>query len=607
MYNTQIKNNETIWLKTREFLRGKELRFTISFILSILIYLLIFYGSRYVPLFTTGPDFSSYNIKVKLREESPTIVEPVEESVSTSLSTRPISFRKFVEEILPPTEMPEPLPSMSSQKEDLAKQAGTESLSRDTEPLPPEEVLQKVEEQILMIEKETAQDSVEVVRRVLPPTEETILTNGESPTFSISENMPTAEGISAKPSTLPSTLGMYPTTPTERNETEGATAPVVSIPELEPIEPPIPLEQTVEEEILQQPIIEETKKEKENRPYEFWDDLLELQLKTYFTDNNTQGFFQLNIVPKKDAKITPLPKQVAFIIDSSASIGQRKLDQTIKGIREAIQQLREEDLFNIILFRERATFFSDGYIQANTANKNSALKYLQQIPSTGQTDVYTSVRQLVQVPPTSGLPNILWLYSDGKSTIGLRDTRMIIANLTMENQGGYEIFTLGGGNTVDRYLLELLAYLNKGFSVIKDNIDQISTSIPQAFAKVQNPILIDVKMDFGSIPREEIYPFVLPDFYQALPVTIYGKFNPQEHKNFVFRLQGVASGKRKEVIFRADFAESEKGDIEIARRWAFHKAFYIISKIVREGEKPELIQILKELKEKYNIKTTYTP
>ncbi|MGC9054105.1 MAG: VWA domain-containing protein, partial [Candidatus Hydrogenedens sp.] len=468
----------------------------------------------------------------------------------------------------------------------------------------PDEMIQQIEEQILMIEKESEKDTVDVARRLLPPPEENILKPGETPAFSLDNTTLPSQGTQISSSAIPRIVGTSPSTEQTGSET-GETNPVPVV--LEPIEPPIPLEQVLEQEIIEQPIIEEAQKEKENRPYEFWDDLFELQLKTYFEQDKTQGFFQLVISPKKDAKIIPLPKQVAFIIDSSASIGQRKLDRTVQGVCEALQQLRDDDLFNIILFRERATFFAEGYIKATPENKNSARKYLKQIPSIGQTDVFNSVRQIIQLPTTPGLPNILWLYSDGKPTIGLRDTRAIIANLTLENQGRYEIFTTGGGNTVDRYLLELLAYLNRGFCVIRNNIEQISTMIPQAFQKIQNPILIDVSMDFGAIPREEIYPFIFPNFYQGVPVSIFGKFNPQTQKNFVFRLQGNSAGKRKEIIFRTDLSHSDSGDFEIAQRWAFHKAFYIIGRIVREGEKPELLQILKELKEKYNVKTTYTP
>ncbi len=608
MSRTNTAYSHSISSGIRELWRSKRVRFIISLVVSVVVYFLIIYSSQYVPLFVTGPERMPFPVRVKLVDETIAVSQQIEEPISTSISTKPISFQKFIDEILPAPEIPE-TPSPSLQKEEIAREAVTEPVARETEPLSPEEIIQEVEERILMIEKESDREMLEVARRVLPPAEEDIMKKDASPTFTVDDSILTPKDTNITSSSIPRIIGTTPF-PEQAEGVESAetgTPPVVMVPELEPIEPPISLEQILEQEIVEQPIIEEAKKEKESRPYEFWDDLFEIRLRTYIEKDKKHGFFELTILPKKDAKINPLPKQVAFIIDSSASIGQRKLDQTVKGVREALQQLRDEDLFNIILFRERATFFSEGYIKATRENKQSALKFLQGISSTGQTDVFNSVRQVIQIPPTSGMPNILWLCSDGKPTIGLRDTRAIIANLTLENQGRYEIFTIGGGNTVDRLLLDFLAYLNRGFCVIKGSIDQISSAIPQEFRRIQNPILMDVTMDFGSIPRDEMYPFVFPSFYQDLPVTIYGKFDSEKHKDFVFRLQGNSAGKRKEVIYRADLTHSNTGDFEVAQRWAFHKAFYIISRIVREGEKPEFIQLLQELKDKYKVRTTYTP
>lgn len=82
-------------------------------------------------MFYISPIFSTHLIKVNVVDENIFASQQIEESVSTSLSTRPISFHKFqLDELLPPMEIPEPPSSISTQKEELARQAGTEALSR---------------------------------------------------------------------------------------------------------------------------------------------------------------------------------------------------------------------------------------------------------------------------------------------------------------------------------------------------------------------------------------------------------------------------------------------------------------------------------------------
>ncbi|MGC9054707.1 MAG: hypothetical protein ACP5KS_12590, partial [Candidatus Hydrogenedens sp.] len=141
MSRANTLNNRSISSGTLEFLWSKRIRFGISVILSILLYFSLIYTSQYIPLFTTGPNRIPLNIRVKLLDEKITVSQQIEEPVSTSLSTRPISFQNFIEELLPATEIPETPHSPSLQKEALAKQAVTEPIDRPTEPITPDEMI----------------------------------------------------------------------------------------------------------------------------------------------------------------------------------------------------------------------------------------------------------------------------------------------------------------------------------------------------------------------------------------------------------------------------------------------------------------------------------
>jgi len=88
-------------------------------------------------------------------------------------------------------------------------------------------------------------------------------------------------------------------------------------------------------------------------------------------------------------------------------------------------------------------------------------------------------------------------------------------------------------------------------------------------------------------------------------VTIYGRFDPERDGEFVIRLAGLAGEQRKEMVFRADLRRAESKGAEIAREWAFQKAYAIIGQISRDGELPELLARLRELKAKYGVSTSY--
>ena len=122
---------------------------------------------------------------------------------------------------------------------------------------------------------------------------------------------------------------------------------------------------------------------------------------------------------------------------------------------------------------------------------------------------------------------------------------------------------------------------------------------------MRDPILVDLRADFGRVDRETVFPQILPDFFQGQPVALYGRYDPEARDTFALRLAGKAGAERKEVIFRTGFDEAEAGTRDIARGWAFQKAYHIIGRISREGESPELLGELKQLRAEYGVRTSY--
>ena len=88
-------------------------------------------------------------------------------------------------------------------------------------------------------------------------------------------------------------------------------------------------------------------------------------------------------------------------------------------------------------------------------------------------------------------------------------------------------------------------------------------------------------------------------------MTVYGRFDPKRDREFAMRLTGLARERKKEVVFKADFAKAAKGTDDIARNWAFRKIYYLIGEATRTGETPELLGQIRALAQQYGIRTSY--
>lgn len=490
---------------------------------------------------------------------------------------------------------------------ELEARAAEDRLVRDHELEADELAMKKADARILEIAQQTARKDIEIVRRLVPPSPTRVLERGELPTLRAP-----SEWLGPRPLTFASAASTTADSgivddPAELRPFEDASIERPAFEEGVVMPTPIELglpELPVERVVARAPVQEQVRKESS---YEFLDDLVDIKLDAYIAPGDSQGYFRVRIVPKSNRSLEVLPKDVTFVIDASSSIMQRKLDLTVKGVAQSIALLRPDDRFNVVIFRDTPSFFRADLVPASDEAKAAAQRWLQGLASRGTTNVYSGIRPVVDTPVRPGVAGLIVVASDGRPTAGVTDGRDIINAVTAGNARRTPIYAFGGGNTVNRYLLDLLAYRNKGESHVAQNINDMDRALTGFVARVSDPILVDLRGDYGKIDKSTVFPKEIPDFYLGREVTVYGRYTPGADKEFVMRLEGLAGPRRKELVFKADFEQARSGDASIARNWAFEKAYFLIGEICRVGEQPPLLDELQRISREYGVRTSYTP
>lgn len=488
----------------------------------------------------------------------------------------------------------------------LSERMGGESVNREYDLTPEPERIHNVDARILEIAEETARRDIDIARRLVRPSPEFTLPEGALPALRSRDVAP--GDIALEPARLGPGL-LVEAMPLAEGEAEAGAGtppppfdPQVFAPSGKEAEGVAPqLEQTV----MEAPVRRESAKAREESDFTFMDDLVDIRLDTYTPNPDEPGYFRLRILPRKDAVIEAAPKDVTFILDASRSMQQRKLDLASRAIAETLDNLRPEDRFNLLIFRDSVSSFQAEPVYATPENMTPAKQFLTGLESKGQTDVYNGLLPIAQIAPRPNLAGIILLVSDGNPTTGVRDSREIINRITEVNNLRNDIFAYGAGNTANRYLLDLLAYRNKGEAMVSGNIQDAQTDLKAFASGFSDPLLVNLEADYGRIVEEELYPRVIPDFYRQRPITLFGRYQPDKERVFVARITGHSGETVKELLFRADLSKAETGGKDVARGWAFQKAYHIIGEISRQGELPELIEELKRLSNTYAIRTIY--
>lgn len=588
-------------------MRSRKTMLGLSFCCALLLYAILFALAPRIMVIQANSArkdvLAAFRVDIfnKPLPERPDPAAPAAET----LASRPGSVRDLLARELDEIKPLERLDHEEAEIPSQVERAGKEDLERAHDLEVDENTLKKVDARIVEIAQEAARRNIEVARRLVRPSPVRVVRKGEYPTLRGRRgDRVGVVPLAPRPSLLAESAGGVEGAgepggvgaKTERPAfEEGVLSPDVAESGL----PELPVETVVALAPVRAAIRRESR-------YEFLDDLVRIELDTYVPPGEPTGFFRLRIEAKQNEGIAALPKDVTFVLDASNSIVQRKLDLTVRGLKDCIALLRPEDRFNIVVFRDKPAFFKSDVAEASRETKEAAYAFLDALESRGETDVYSAVRPVIQKPPPAGRAGIVVLLSDGRPTKGVMNGRDIINAVTADNVHRNSVYTFGGGRTVNRYLLDLLAYRNKGDSQVVRRMDDIDEALPRFFERLDQPVLIGLGADYGRIDETSIYPREIPDFFAGRAVMVFGRFTPALDKEFVMRLTGRAEQGEKELVFKADLGKAGKGDAAIARQWAFQRIYHLIGEIVRLGEQPELLSELRRLSREYDIQTSYT-
>jgi len=362
----------------------------------------------------------------------------------------------------------------------------------------------------------------------------------------------------------------------------------------------------IEEQIQSVDLVDTVKDDYEKiRKYPPLDDLLTVRLFTYHRPGERTGYFRLAVEPRTDKRdFRIIPKDIIFVVDSSMSITQKKLNGYIEGLKLCLRALTPRDRFNVVEFKsDIRRFIREDVVPVTPETVAKAEAFLSGLVSEGATDVYRSMTEIVKLKPTPGRPRIIFLVSDGRPQAAITQDSEIINAVTKLNDLKASIFTFAGGKKINTSLLDLLSYRNRGARRFETSDKMIAESLFKFYQEFSSPILMNPRFNFGSLASTEVYPKILPDLYLNSGLEMFGRFEGEEQ--FSMQLLGDADGQTKEYVLQQDLTGKDTGDESVARMWAFRKVYYLVGQMVQQGRSQVILSLIRKLSADYSVETTY--
>lgn len=236
------------------------------------------------------------------------------------------------------------------------------------------------------------------------------------------------------------------------------------------------------------------------------------------------GYFSLLIEPPADpAASAVLPREMVFLLDCSGSMSGLPMQASKTFMRAALNNLRPQDTFRIIRFSDSATEFSARPLKATPGNVQRGLYYTAQLRGGGGTMMTEGIRQALALPVEPGrVRNVVFL------TDGYIGNEVSVLTLVKSMLGHSRLFAFGVGAGVNRFLLDELGRVGRGFSRYFDpteDSEALQATADQLAARLQTPVLADIQIDWGDLPVSDIYPATLPDLYAGDTLRVTGRFS----------------------------------------------------------------------------------
>ncbi|NOY76162.1 MAG: VWA domain-containing protein [Kiritimatiellaeota bacterium] len=292
------------------------------------------------------------------------------------------------------------------------------------------------------------------------------------------------------------------------------------------------------------------------------------------------GYFRMDITPNKSADSLPtFNKDVVFLLDVSGSIGRWRLNEFKRGLEEALKFLRPKDRMNIVAFKSRPyPLFSD-LVFPTKRNLKLAEAFLFKMRHGGDTNIYSALAPYVGAGnKKDARPLILFLLSDGEVNSGaIVQDRELINTVSNDNKRGAGIYCFSCGPDRNSFLMDLLAYRNRGESVNDKEIGGSDKMIERFVKAVSDIKVADLEYQLSSDIADKSFPKRLPNLYKGKTLSIYGRYR-SDTMTISGRITGMDSlGERREIVVSIPLDKAKSADGRLMRKWAEQYIYHLYS------------------------------
>ena len=314
------------------------------------------------------------------------------------------------------------------------------------------------------------------------------------------------------------------------------------------------------------------------------------------------GYFLLLAAPTITKETKLAPKDVVFVVDTSGSMAGPKLQQAKKALEFCVENLNNEDRFEIVRFSTEAEPLFGKLVDADPEHRKRASNFIADLKPIGGTAIADALQSALKArTEKTERPFLIIFLTDGLPTVGTRNPDEIVAEV--KKAGSARIFSFGIGSDVNTQLLDQIAEGTRAFSQYVLANEDLEVKVSSFYTRIKEPALTNVRLEFGGgVRTSKLYPAQLPDLFKGDQLVVTGRYTGSG--DVEAKLTGIANGREQTFTYKVKFNDSSND--YVARLWATRRVGFLLDEIRIHGETNELRDEATDLARRYGIVTPYT-
>ncbi|HEX6588895.1 MAG TPA: VWA domain-containing protein, partial [Longimicrobiales bacterium] len=334
--------------------------------------------------------------------------------------------------------------------------------------------------------------------------------------------------------------------------------------------------------------------------------LVGMSLVTHRPSVAEDGYFMLTLSPGQPRSEDVTPRDVVAVVDVSGSMSGTKMRQTQDALRQLLGSLSPRDRFHLVAFSNRVSTYRADWTQATPDALAAARRWVDALTATGGTNISGALAEAFRLESAPDRLPIVVFLTDGLPTVEETNPEAIAARAERD-RGRARVFTFGVGFDVNTYLLDRLSDAGRGATEYVTPEQDVEEAVARLAAKVQHPVLTDIRIDGAPVDLVELYPGELPDLFAGEELIVLGRYRARgTDARGDLRIRGSRAGGTERMTSAVTFPVHTSAHDYLPRLWASRKVGELMQQIRLNGLNQELVDEVRETALRYGILTEWT-